>query len=186
MGSKSQNIFYLAAGIRPKTIFLLGFLALISAQTAPQPAVSILEKPAPQFIRTDLDGNQIDLSALRGKVVLINFWASWCGPCLVEMPVFASWRSQYSAQGLELIGVSMDDGAAPAELAGVRKLRVKLGVNYPIIMADEQLGNLYGRILGLPVTYLIDRKGIVRARWQGEAKLDGIEATLRVLLAEPR
>jgi len=138
---------------------------------------SLLNKPAPAFSLTSLDGQTVDLAALRGHVVLLNFWATWCAPCLVEMPRFAEWQTKYKADGLAVIGVSMDDDSAPAA-AVVHKLQL----NYPVVMGDEHLGLQYGGVLGLPVTYLIDRQGVVRARFQGGSHVEAIETAIRKLL----
>jgi cytochrome c biogenesis protein CcmG/thiol:disulfide interchange protein DsbE len=138
----------------------------------------LLHKPAPSFVRNDLSGQPMDLSAYRGKVVLLNFWATWCAPCQLEMPRFAAWQKQYGPQGLQIIGVSMDD-----EPEGVRKLANKLRLNYPVVMGDEQLGTLYGGILGLPVTFFVDRQGQVVARFQGETNLNAMEEQIQQLLA---
>jgi cytochrome c biogenesis protein CcmG, thiol:disulfide interchange protein DsbE len=137
----------------------------------------LLNKPAPLFVRNDLDKHRVDLAALRGRTVLLNFWATWCGPCKIEIPRFAEWQTRYKAEGLEIVGVSMDDDAAL-----VQSLLRKQKVNYPIVMGDEQLGLQYGGILGLPVTWLIDRKGIVRAHYKGDADLNRMEVEVRKLL----
>jgi len=154
-------------------------LAAGQAQTA-APAPSLVHKQAPQFVRRDLDGKTLDLSALRGEVVLLNFWATWCAPCQLEMPRFVAWQRQYGPGGLRVVGISMDDDPALA-----RKVYAKLKVNYPVAMGDEQLGELYGGVLGLPVTYLIDTNGEVQAEFHGETDLDAIEAQIKLLLARP-
>ena len=135
---------------------------------------------APGFSRLDINGSQVRLEHYRGNIVLLNFWATWCAPCLLEMPRFVQWQNRYRTQGLQVLGVSMDDDISP-----VRALNRKLHLNYPVVMGDEKLGELYGGILGLPVTYLIDRKGAIRARFQGEIDLNKIEAELKELLAAP-
>ena len=140
----------------------------------------LLNTPAPDFLRTDLHGAPVHLKAYRGKVVLLNFWATWCAPCLLEMPRFAHWQTQFAGQGFQVFGISMDDTDTP-----VRRLQSKLPLNYPLIMGDEKLGELYGGILGLPVTYLIDRQGRIRARFQGETDLAIIEKDIRTLLVAP-
>jgi len=168
----------LTATCRLLIVGLLLSLNLASASAQfPISRESILNKPAPEFTIRDLNGVSIDLVSFRGKVVLLNFWATWCGPCEVEMPIFAEWQSQYGPQGLQVIGISMDDDPALA-----RKLVAKLKQNYPSAMGDEKLGALYGGILGLPLTYLIDRNGVVRAKLQGETDPKTIEAQLRALL----
>jgi peroxiredoxin len=152
-------------------------MAAGQAQTV---APSLVHKQAPQFVREDLSGKKLDLSALRGKVVLLNFWATWCAPCQLEMPRFVAWQRQYGQRGLQVVGISMDDDP---EL--VRKVYAKLRVNYPVAMGDEQFGELYGGVLGLPVTYLIDTNGEVRAEFHGETDLDAMEAQMKLLLPRP-
>jgi len=157
------------------------FAASVGSAGAPAPTArhSLLDKPAPDFALTSLNGQPFSLSGDRGKVVLLNFWATWCAPCQNEMPVFAAWQRQYGAQGFAVIGISMDDDAQPA-----RQLSDRLRVNYPIAMGDEHLGARYGGVLGLPLTFLIDRRGIIRARFQGETDLQTIESRLKKLLAQ--
>lgn len=121
----------------------------------------------------------MDLRRLRGKVVLLNFWATWCAPCLTEMPVFSAWQRRYGPQGLQVVGISMDDSEVP-----VRKVVLRLKLDYPVAMGDVKLGELYGGVLGLPLTYLIDRHGIVRADFQGTADLKQIEARAKRLLEQ--
>jgi peroxiredoxin len=145
-----------------------------------QKADSLLHKPAPGFVRTDLNGQRVDLSAYRGKVVLLTFWATWCAPCQMEMPRFVEWQSRYGQTGLQVIGVSMDDEPAPV-LAFTRKRHV----NYPVVMGDEQIGTAYGGILGLPVTFLIDRDGKIAARFKGETKLAVLQREMQRLLRQP-
>lgn len=149
-----------------------------SSLHAAAPAHSLVNKQAPSFVRADLTGKQIDLDDYRGKVVLLNFWATWCAPCQVELPRFAEWQKEYETDGLQIIAVSMDDDAAP-----VRKTASKLKLNFPVIMGDEKLGAQYGRILGLPVTYLIARDGTIRAKFKGEADLRVMEKHIKKLLA---
>ena len=139
---------------------------------------SLVNHEAPQFVRRDLTGRSMNLARLKGKVVLLNFWATWCAPCQIEMPMFARWQKDYGPQGLAVVGISMDDDAAPARTV-IRKLRI----DYPVAMGDAALGQRYGGVLGLPYTLLIDRNGIVCAEFQGEADLSKIEAALKNLIA---
>ena len=131
---------------------------------------------APNFSRPDLSHRKIVLSSYRGKVVLLNFWATWCEPCLTEMPTFVEWQKQYGSRNFQVIGISMDD-AAPEVIATVSRLKL----NYPILMGDEYLGADYGGVLGLPVTFLIDRDGKIQARYQG-ASLTRINSDIQSLL----
>ena len=142
---------------------------------------SLVGRRAPEFVRRDLTGHNLDLARLHGKVVLLNFWATWCAPCQVEMPMFARWQKQYGPQQLAVIGISMDDDSE-----SVRRTILAQRVDYPVAMGDATLGQRYGGVLGLPLTFLIDRNGIVRAKFQGETDLGKIEASLRSLLATHR
>ncbi len=95
------------------------------------------------------------LSDLRGKAVLLNFWATWCGPCKIEMPWFVDLQKQYGPQGLQIVGVAMDD----ASKEDIGKFAKDMGVNYPILIGKEAVGEQYGGVNALPETFLIGRDG---------------------------
>jgi thiol-disulfide isomerase/thioredoxin len=135
---------------------------------------------APDFTRTDLSGKSVSLGSYRGKVVLLNFWATWCGPCLVEIPTFEAWQNTYGAAGLQIVGISMDDDSAP-----VKRAYEKYHLSYPVAMGDAQLGKLFGGVLGLPLSYLIDPDGRVVGRYQGELDLTQLESKIKSLLPRP-
>jgi peroxiredoxin len=111
--------------------------------------------PAPDFSLESLDGKTMKLSDLRGKAVLLNFWATWCGPCKIEMPWFVELQNQYAAQGLQIVGVAMDD----ASKEDIRKFAKDMGVNYPILIGKESVGDQYGGVPALPESFLIGRDG---------------------------
>ncbi|HVW10470.1 MAG TPA: TlpA disulfide reductase family protein [Bryobacteraceae bacterium] len=156
-------------------LFGLGGIGRTNAQTRKPASLRM----APDFSREDLNHRTVTLAALRGKVVLLNFWATWCEPCLNEVPRFAAWQEQYRSRGLQIMGVSMDDDEPPVA-AFYREHKL----NYPVVMGDEKMGELYGGVLGLPVTFLIDRTGKIRFRHDGETPLNLIEGEVRKLLAE--
>lgn len=157
-------------------LFLFLWLCASPAQ-APVASASLLHKTAPQFVRTGFDHRKLDLRSYRGKVVLLDFWATWCSSCQLEMRQFTAWQNQYGPRGLQIIGLSMDDDPALA-----LKFYKKLRLNYPVAMGDEKLGQLYGGVLGLPLVFLIDREGIVQAEFRGETGLESIEAQFKPLL----
>ena len=114
-----------------------------------------LNSQAPDFTLQTLDGKTIRLSDFRGKVVILNFWATWCEPCKVEMPWFVELQKQYGPAGLQFLGVAMDD-ASPRDIAGFAH---DVGVNYPILLGKEAVGDAYGGVQFLPETFYIDRRG---------------------------
>jgi len=136
---------------------------------------------APEFTRNDVAGKTVHLSDYRGKVVLLNFWATWCPPCLEEIPAFSAWQQKYGSDGLQVLGVSMDDDSAP-----VQRAVSKYHVVYPVVMSDESLVDLYGGVLGLPLSFIIDASGRIVARYQGKADLATMEKQLKALLPHPR
>lgn len=158
-------------------LLLLGVASFAGGKESPLHSETLVNRTAPEFSRRDLNGHLLDLAHFRGKVVLLNFWATWCAPCQAEMPVFSRWQTEYGPSGLQVIGISMDDGEAP-----VRKLAGQMNLAYPVAMGDARLGRLYGGVLGLPLTFLIDRRGVVRARFQGETDRHAIEKEVRALV----
>ena len=154
---------------------LLLLPAALRAQTA-----NLVNKPAPHLAGTSLSHTPVSLAHERGKIVLLNFWATWCGPCRLEMPQFEAWQKQYAAKGLQVIGVAVDDSEGPVQ-AYANKLRL----NYPVIMGSAKLGETYG-IYGVPVTYLIDRHGVIRAHFTGGNHVPAIHQEMLKLLNSPR
>jgi thiol-disulfide isomerase/thioredoxin len=114
-----------------------------------------LAGPAPDFTLQSLDGRTMHLSDFRGKAVLLNFWATWCGPCKIEMPWFVELQNQYASQGFQIVGVAMDD----ASKEDISKFAKDMGVNYPILIGKESVGDEYGGVPALPESFLIGRDG---------------------------
>jgi len=132
---------------------------------------------APDFSLPDLSGRQLALSGYRGKVVLLDFWATWCVPCREEIPRFVELQSKHRDQGLQILGVSMDDGPEP-----VRDFYQQFKMNYPVVMGDAKTGELYGGVLGLPIAFMIGRDGRIYAKHIGATDVAVFEKEIAGLL----
>ena len=118
---------------------------------------------APTLVLKDIRGRTVRLSDYKGKVVLLNFWATWCPPCRAEMPDFIKMQREYRRQGLQVIGITYP----PEEIEEVRQFVRKLGVNYPIALGTKETKTLFDQTETLPLTIIIDRQGNVRDRIEG-------------------
>lgn len=133
----------------------------------------------PDLTLTDLQGRPLPVPELRGKVVLIDFWATWCQPCRKEMPGYQKLLDRYGSRGFEVIGLkfdSMRDTEDPAKFAA------KIGVRYPLAVATDAVKNKFGGIEGLPTTLLYDRQGILHLKVVGFEYTENIESALKPLL----
>ena len=139
-------------------------------------------RAAPSLIVPELDGRMFDLAKLRGRVVIVNFWASWCSPCRAEMPRLDSFYRRYHGQGLELLGVSVDDPHDRELVAGIMSK-----LSYPAALAANAKVNGFGPPLAVPTTWIIDSAGIVRARLMaGNAVTEqALEQIVLPLLPQP-
>jgi len=176
---------------RNTTLFVLGILAVAallfvgrhmihkSGGTSAQAVNKMNGSPAPDFELTRLDGKQVKLSDFRGQAVLLNFWATWCAPCKIEMPWFVDLQKQYGPKGLAVLGVAMDD----ASKDDIAKFAKEMGVNYPILLGKEAVGEMYGGVQFLPTTFYIDRQGRVVDRVFGLVGKSEIEDNVKKALA---
>jgi len=153
----------------------VAFVAIVHRRSPPRGAQGSL---APDFTLQTLDGAPLRLSDYHGKVVLLDFWATWCAPCREEIPRFVDWQRRYGAQGLQVIGVSMDDSAGP-----VQKFNREFGINYPVALGNQEVASRYGGILGLPVNIVIGRDGRIVSKHLGMANLSQLEQELAVQLS---
>jgi len=112
-------------------------------------------KPAPEFALKDADGKTVHLADYKGKVVLLDFWATWCAPCKIEIPWFMEFEQQLKDRGFAVVGVAMDEDGWSA----VKPYLQEMKINYRILMGTEQVGQIYGGVDSLPTTFLIDRQG---------------------------
>jgi cytochrome c biogenesis protein CcmG/thiol:disulfide interchange protein DsbE len=148
--------------MRPQLAWFVALAAAALALAAYGPlarAATDVGQTAPALVVPELDGQVFDLSALRGKVVVVNFWATWCPPCREEMPALDAFYRQYRGQGLVMIGVSAD---RPRDRSDVSK--VMQSFSYPAAMLDDAKVNDFGTPNALPLTVVVDANGVVRAK----------------------
>jgi len=135
-------------------------------------------KPAPAFTLVNLEGKKVSLSDYKGRPVIVNFWATWCAPCKLEMPWFEEFREKYASQGFEILGIAEDD-APKDEIAKTAK---RVNVSYPILLTDGKVAPAYGGVDQLPMSFYIDRKGVVETETIGLASKDEVEANIKRLV----
>lgn len=148
------------------------------------PAAGVLaaedRRPSPDFSLKDLDGRDVRLADFRGKVVMVNFWATWCPPCRAEIPDLIELQSQWGPKGLQIIGISLDDEGA----AKVAPFASQNRINYTMLVNGNGAANAYGGIEGIPTTFLLDRQGRVVERRAGVAPREHWQQMIASLLKE--
>jgi peroxiredoxin len=147
-------------------------------------AASITDKQevaplAPELSLTDLNGKTFKMSSLKGRVVVVNFWAVWCTPCTEEVPKFVGLQQKYQGRGLQVIGISIDD--ADRDL---RSFYRRFGMNYPVIAGNQEVAEVYGGVLGLPTTFIIDRDGRIQKKVIGSTDFAALEQAVAAQLAK--
>jgi thiol-disulfide isomerase/thioredoxin len=157
-----------------------------AAQGLPSvPAPPKVGAVAPDFELKVLEGKgkTLRLSDLKGKAVLLDFWATYCEPCKVEMPWIAELQKKYEPEGFQVVGVSMDD---EAEERAISEFTRKMGVNYPIVIGSEKVADLYGGLDGLPMNVFLDRSGKIVASELGLTAKDVFEDNIKKSLAQEK
>jgi len=159
--------------------FVVGVLAFTSGMTAyaectAEPAAANLD-----FTLKDMDGNDVALGDYAGNVILLDFWATWCGPCRIEIPGFIEMYDAYKAEGFAVLGISIDDPPDALQLYAE-----EFGMNYPVLIGDgrDDVKDTYGPLIGFPTTLLIDRDGTICHRHTGFAPREQFEEEIRALL----
>jgi cytochrome c biogenesis protein CcmG/thiol:disulfide interchange protein DsbE len=166
---------------------LLGFgfwkLSMVQKDRPLRPPVKEEGKrqTAPDFALKDVNGKTVKLSDYHGKVILLDFWATWCGPCKMEIPWFMEFERKYKDRGFAVLGVSMDDDGWQS----VKPFIQEIGMNYRVMIGDERTGDLYGGIEALPTAFLIDREGRVAVEHVGVSSRREFEDGIEKLLEAP-
>ena len=141
-------------------------------------AQSIQQQKAPNFVLKTSSGKTIELAKLKGKAVLVNFWATWCGPCRAEIPDFINVYDTYKSKGLEIVGISLDEDGWSVIKPFVEKKKI----NYPIVLGDAQVAQLYGGIEGIPTTFFVNKEGFIVDRHVGMLTKTILEQKVKSLL----
>src|SRR5580704_18900750 len=149
-------------------------------------------KPAaPEVTFKDLDGKDVTLASLKGKVVVVNFWATWCDPCREEIPWLIEFQQKYADKGFTLLGVAMDEEGKPVVQPFVQTTPFNVNghpttMNYPIVLGNDDIASKFGGLLGLPTSIVVSRDGKVEKRYIGSVSKDALEKDIQSLLASPQ
>lgn len=140
-------------------------------------------KPAPDLRLKDIDGNDVSLADLKGKVVFVNFWATWCDPCRVEIPWLIDMQAKYGSKGFTIVGIAMDEEGKSVVTPFLQKERFdvngqKRAMSYPIWLGTDEAADKFGGILGYPTSFLISREGKQVRKFQG---LEGYDTLAKAI-----
>ncbi len=156
-----------------KTLRLVLVLAISFTAAALSLAEPVPATPAPVWTLQDLDGKEVSSAQFKGKVVVVDFWATWCGPCRHEIPGYIALQKKYAKDGLVIVGIAVSD-----KVASVRAFVAKQGVNYKVVMGNDTVVEAFGGVEGIPTTFIIDREGKIRERKVGSEDTAEYEKTL--------
>ncbi len=159
---------------------LLAVLLTVQPVTAISQTAANRAAPAPAFALKDLRGRTVKLSDFKGKVLLINFWATWCAPCLVEMPDLVKLQKEYESRGLQIVGITYP----PMDRKDVKSVARKLKINYPIVFGTNKVSAAYYATSALPTTIIVDRDGKIRGRVLGILFPEEFERSIKPLLTD--
>jgi len=180
---KRDPVVLIVVAMVVSLMLVFGFnLARHSEGPGAAAAAKMQGQMAHDFTLQTLDGKTVHLTDYRGKAVLLNFWATWCEPCKIEMPWFVDMQKQYSAQGLQIVGVAMDD----ADTEDIAKFAKDMNIDYPILVGKESvrddLASQYGGVQFLPETFFISRDGVVTGKVFGLKSRSDIEDGIKKVL----
>ena len=140
------------------------------------PASTTMGKPAPELTLKEIDGKEVALNDLKGKIVFVNFWATWCGPCQDEIPSLIDLQNKYASKGFTVVGIAMDDDGSMVAPFVARELYdvhgQKLHINYPVLLGNDEASDKFGGIIGYPTSFLVSRSGQLLTKFQGPPDFD--------------
>jgi len=136
---------------------------------------------APDFTLPQLGGDSLTLSDFKGKVIILNFWATWCPPCRMEIPDFVALYEKYREEGLLVIGVNLDGG----DTRVVKQFSEKYSINYPVVLGNDDVSQSYGAIRAIPATFIIGKDGNIREKYIGYQSRATFEEAVKRLLEIP-
>ena len=175
MNRKPFHFLLLAGSFFTGTVVLAIYLQSRSSAAIERPSMA-----ASEWELKEVDGRTVKLSDFRGKVVILDFWATWCGPCQMEIPGFVDLQKKNKEQGLAVIGVSLDDGGPES----VKPYLKRLKVNYPVVIGNTKVTGDYGGIEAIPTTFIINRRGEIVSKHLGYTEEKQFEAEIKPLLKE--
>jgi thiol-disulfide isomerase/thioredoxin len=149
--------------------------SILGSETKPQ----VSAKLAPVWELKDLNGKSVKSSDLKGKVVILDFWATWCGPCRMEIPGFIELQKKYGSKGLVVVGIALDDAGAGV----VKPFATKAAINYTLLIGDEKVQRAFGDVEALPTTFVVDREGRIVTKHVGYSGKAAFENEITRLLA---
>ena len=173
-----KNIFGLSSLLVLVAIFAAGCGNVSDQASTEAAAAAGPREDAPDFTLKDAEDNDVKLSDYEGKVVLLNFWATWCGPCKIEMPWFVEFQQKYKDRGFSVIAVSMDEEGWDI----VRPFVEELKPNFPVVIGNDDMGDEYGGVVALPTTFIIDKEGKIAGSHQGLISKGDYEEEIELLL----
>jgi peroxiredoxin len=173
-----KNIFGLS-GLLVLVAVLAAGCGDVSHQASTEAAAAASPREdAPDFTLKDIEDRDVTLSDYEGKVVLLNFWATWCGPCKIEMPWFVEFQQKYKDRGFSVIAVSMDEEGWDV----VRPFLDDLKPNFPVVIGNDEMGDEFGGVVALPTTFIIDKEGKIASSHQGLVSKGDYEEEIEQLL----
>ena len=161
-----------------------------AAGDVPQSQTSLIGKPAPDFVLEDLSGKTVSLSSFKGKPLLINFWATWCGPCKIETPWLIELQNEYAAKGFEIVGISTEgDDLQPGDKEGLAREKAAIArfvkeehMQYPVLVNGDSLASEYGGLDAMPTSVYVNREGKVVAVQLGITSKEDMVANIKKAL----